>query len=79
MRFDLPMPVVAKTPTWLASVSPLTPTGKSTSVSPERSRPTSRSPIRSRRKSKTASVGALTRVNWAGRDLGFMNSPPGVT
>ncbi len=73
MRFDLPMPVVANTPTWLGRVSPRMPTGRSMVSSPERSRPTSTSPIRSRRKARSASVGADTAANWAGRLLGLWN------
>src|SRR4029434_6189074 len=52
MRLLLPMPVVANTPTWLGRVSPRMPTGRSMVSSPERSPPTSASPIRSPRKGK---------------------------
>ena len=70
------MPVVAKTPTWEVSVSPLIPTSRSMVSSPDRSDPSWRSPIRSRRKAKSSGVGAVTRPNWAGSDLGLRNSPP---
>ena len=37
IRLDLPMPVVAKMPTWVARLAPGIPTLKSTTVSPLRS------------------------------------------
>ena len=75
MRFDLPMPVVAKTPTCDVSVSPLMPTSRSIVASPERSNPIRRSPMRSRRNAKSSGVGAVTLANWAGSDFGFRKSP----
>jgi len=77
MRLDLPMPVVAKTPTWVASDPPGMPTSKSTTVSPLRRWPTGRSPMRVRRKAKSAGSGETTRENWVGSDLGLRNSPSG--
>ena len=78
MRLDLPMPVVAKTPTCIASESPGMPTSKSTTVSPLRRRPTGRSPMRVRRKAKSAGSGEMTRENCVGSDLGLRNSPSGL-
>jgi hypothetical protein len=69
------MPVVAKTPTCDVRVSPCTPISRSIVSSPERSRPTRTSPIRSRRKSKSSAVGAVTLANWAGSDFGLRNAP----
>ena len=76
IRLDLPMPVVAKMPTWVARLSPGMPTSKSTTVSPLRRLPTGRSPMRVRRKAKSAGSGATTRENWVGRLLGLRNSSP---
>ena len=74
------MPVVAKMPTWLARLAPEIPTSTSTSVSPLRSWPIARSPMRLRRKAKSAGSGATTRLNWVGRLLGLRNDrPSGVT
>ena len=73
MRLDLPMPVVAKTPTWLARLRPGMPTSTSTTASPLRSEPTGRSPMRERRKAKSVGSGATTRENWVGRLLGLRN------
>ena len=70
------MPVVAKMPTWVASDAPGMPTSKSTSVSPLRSRPTGRSPMRVRRNSKSDASGAMTRENCVGRLFGLRNSVP---
>ncbi len=69
------MPVVAKTPTCEVSVSPRIPTSRSIVSSPERSRPTRTSPMRSRRKSKSSAVGAVTLANCAGSDLGLRKAP----
>lgn len=74
MRFDFPMPVVAKMPTWVARLSPGIPTSKSTTVSPERSIPIGRSPMREARNAKSSGSGATTRLNWVGRDFGLRNS-----
>ena len=75
MRFDLPIPVVANTPTCEVSVSPLIPTSRSIVASPERSSPIRRSPMRSRRNAKSSGVGAVTRANCAGSDFGLRKSP----
>ena len=74
MRFDLPMPVVAKMPTCMARLRPGMPTSKSTTVSPERRCPIGRSPIFVRRNSKSAASGASTLENWVGSDFGLRNS-----
>jgi hypothetical protein len=69
------MPVVANTPTCDVRVSPRMPTSSSIVSSPERNRPMPRSPMRSRRNSKSAAVGAVTRANCDGNDLGLRNPP----
>ena len=79
IKLDLPIPVVAKMPTWVARLAPGIPTLKSTTVSPLLSQPTGRSPMRSARKAKSSDVGATTAENWLGRLFGLRNtdrSPP---
>jgi hypothetical protein len=70
------MPVVANTPTWLARERPGMPTSKSTVVSPLRRSPRGRSPIRVRRKAKSAGSGEITLENWVGRLLGLRKLAP---
>ena len=75
------MPVVAKTPTWLARLAPGMPTAKSTTVSPLRSWPTGRSPIRSARKAKSSGVGRHHPGELGGQALGLAEhgaGPPGA-
>ncbi len=76
-RLDLPMPVVAKMPTWLARLFPGMPTEKSTTVSPLRNRPMGRSPMRPAKKAKSSGVGDTTRENCVGRLFGFLKHRPG--
>ena len=67
IRLDLPIPVVAKMPTWVARLAPGMPTVRSTTVSPLRSLPTGRSPIRwPGRRNPPASGPPPPRTGWAG-------------